>query len=104
MYKRRRKVVDNFEHFDLDQVVIVVNDNEEYTIVDICDINHDIDIIEDEVVVLLDEYVVDPREVILFYGEGEQSDIIYDVISNGETSCDIYPRSVVVEELVLEEA
>lgn len=95
--------MNDYEHFDLDQVIVLVNGRDEYTIPDICDIDYDIDILEDEVIVMLDEYEIDPRHAVLYYGEGQQSDIIYDVIYNGETSCDVYPESVAVEQLILDE-
>lgn len=97
------KIMNDYEYFDLDQVIVLVNGVDEYTITDICDIDYDIDIVNDEVVVMLDEYEVSPHDAILYYGDDKQSDIIYDVIYNGETSYDVYPESIAVEQLVLED-
>lgn len=94
--------MNDYEYFDLDQVIVLVNDIDEYTIPEICDIDYDIDILNDKVIVMLDEHEVNPQDAILYYGDGKQSDIIYDVIYNGETSYDVYPESVAVEQIVLD--
>lgn len=92
----------DFEHFDLDQVVVKAN-GKEFLIKDICNQEYDFDIDDDNVICLVDEKEIPLDEVYLYYGEDKQSDSIFNVIMNGDTSYDVYPESIAVKEYVLEQ-